>query len=108
MDTAGLSLKEYCSRAVHWADGWAVVADPDKFAAKFNSLVSGAYRTVSGDDIRQMLHCGLIGRHGFFDREDLYRIRGILLYEKMREHSITRSNACVPSEITRGQPELPD
>ena len=71
-----------------WANGWAVVADPVKFAAKFNCTVRGAYRYVTGDDIRQMEQCGLIGRSGFFDRSDLETVRGILQYERFRKRIV--------------------
>ena len=64
-----------------WADGWAVVADPVKFASRFNLMVPGAYRYITGDDIRLMENCGLIGRSGFSDRSDIETVRGILQYE---------------------------
>ena len=75
---------EYRPEPVEWADGWAIVAEPDRFADKFNAIVRGAYRQVTADDIRQMKHCGLIGRYGFFARDDLETVRGILLYEQLR------------------------
>jgi len=75
---------ELIARKSGWADGWAVVADTEKFAARFNSTVPGAYRIITVNDIRQMAHCGLIGRHGFFERADLETVRGILRYEWLR------------------------
>ena len=85
MDCNKVPIGDYCLRTAEWADGWAVVADPSRFAAKFNATVSGAYRHVTGDDIRQMAQCGLIGRYGFFDRSDLETVRGMLRYEQHRE-----------------------
>ena len=78
---------EYSSEPVEWADAWAIVAEPDRFATKFNTIVRGAYRQVTVDDIKQIKHCGLIGRHGFFTRDDLETVRGILLYEQLRRYS---------------------
>jgi hypothetical protein len=75
-----------------WADGWAVIADPEIFATKFMSTVPGAYRTISANDIRLMAHCGLIGRHGFFERADLEIVRGILQYEWLRARELRRSS----------------
>ena len=85
MDSNKVPIGEYRPRPAEWADGWAVVADPVRFAARFNAAVRGAYRKVTGDDIRQMAQCGLIGRCGFFDRSDMETVRGILRYEQLRE-----------------------
>jgi len=84
--------EEHLGRQSEWADGWAVVADPEKFAAKFNSTVPGTCRTITANDIRQMAHCGLIGRHGFFERADLEIVRGILRYEWLRARELGRSS----------------
>jgi len=72
------------AKATQWSDAWAVVADPLKFAAKFNSAVPGASRPITADDIRELTDCGLIGRRGFFDRADMETVRGVLLYERTR------------------------
>jgi hypothetical protein len=77
--------QEHRMNDAEWANGWAVVSDPVRFAARFNCTVPGVYRYVTGDDIRQMDHCGLIGRSGFFDHSDLETVRGILQYERFRE-----------------------
>lgn len=76
---------EYIKRRGDWVSLWEVMADPVIFATKFNTTVPEAYRLVSAEDIRYMSHCGLIGRHGFFTREDLEIVRGILRYEQLRE-----------------------
>ena len=78
---------EYVEMATEWSDAWAVVSDPAKFAAKFNSVVPGAFRPLTADDARYLMHCGLIGRRGFFERADLETVRGILLYEQVRERA---------------------
>jgi hypothetical protein len=83
---------EYITSENEWADGWAIIAHAAKFASRFNSMVPGAYRYVSPDDIRLMVHCGLIGRRGFFERADVETIRGILRYEQLREDSKFNSN----------------
>ena len=77
--------REYIKRKSDWVDLWEVMADPVRFAAKFNATVPAAYRLVSAEDIRYMSHCGLIGRYGFFTQEDLETVRGILSYEQLRE-----------------------
>jgi len=85
-----------------WANGWAVVSDPVKFASKFNMMVPGAYRYMTGDDIRRMENCGLIGRSGFFDRSDLETVRGILQYEQVcqqfnrQNHETGLDELCLP------------
>ncbi|MFC1985092.1 hypothetical protein ACFLUW_01650 [Chloroflexota bacterium] len=38
--------------------------NPGKFAAWFNSVVIGAYRKITTQDIRDMETCGLIRRSG--------------------------------------------
>jgi len=83
---------EFIARKSGWVDGWAVIADTEKFAAKFNSTVPGAYRIISASDIRQMAHCGLIGRHGFFEHADLETVRGILRYEWLRARELGMSS----------------
>ncbi|HEY49414.1 MAG TPA: hypothetical protein G4O13_05145 [Dehalococcoidia bacterium] len=87
MDATKDRIGEYYLKEAGWADGWAVVADPAKFAERFNLIVRGAYRPVTVDDIRSMMKCGLIGRCGFFDRSDLQTVRGILQYERLRERT---------------------
>ena len=86
-------ISEYYQRCADWANGWAITADPVHFAAKFNSIVPGAYRHVTDDDIRWMMKCGLIGRCGFFDRSDLQMVRGILQYELIRESGAEQKKA---------------
>ena len=99
------SLKgEYIEMRTEWSDAWAVTSDPGRFAAKFNSVVPGAFRSVTADDVRQMAHCGLIGRRGYYERADLETIRGILWYERFRERAgRTAESACggsiVPGEL---------
>jgi len=84
MNPSSVLNGEYIRRDTDWASIWEVVADPVKFAAKFNCTVRGAYRSVTAEDIRQITRCGLIGRHGFFTREDLETVRGIMMYEQMK------------------------
>jgi hypothetical protein len=88
MDVSGICSSEYTVEEAGWVDAWAVVADPAKFAARFNARVPGAHRPVTDDDIREMALCGLIGRRGFFERSDIETVRGVLRYEKMRRDTV--------------------
>jgi len=94
--------RDYEVKESEWVAIWEVVADPVRFAAKFNAAVPGACRSVTGEDIRQMAHCGLIGRHGFFTREDLETVRGILHYERL--HDKTEQT---PDNESTGDPAEP-
>jgi len=62
-----------------------LIASPDKFAAEFNHMVPGAYRSIDAQDVRDMTHCGLIGRYGHYGRPDIETIRGILQHEELRQ-----------------------
>ena len=62
------------------------ILSPDRFTTWFNSVVPGAYRRVTAQDIRDMTECGLIGRYGCYGRADLETVRAILLYEQMRQN----------------------
>jgi len=92
MKSAYSQIGEYLPEHVEWADGWAIVAEANRFADRVNTLVRGAYRQVTVDDIKQMERCGLIGRHGFFTREDLETVRGILMYEQLRNYPANSKN----------------
>jgi hypothetical protein len=62
------------------------ITSPEKFAAWFNEKYPGAYRRVTGDDIRELTTCGLICRYRYYSlSQDGETIRGILQYEQMRE-----------------------
>lgn len=66
--------------------------NPEKFANCFNSVVPGAYRKITTQDIRDMTECGLIRCYGgYYSRVDLERVRGILQYEQMREKRSAKS-----------------
>jgi hypothetical protein len=87
MSGTDFKIGNYNRQQVDWDNGWAILTSPKLFAAKFNLTVSGAYRQVTESDIRQMSHCRLIGRYGFYTREDLETVRSILRYEQLREHA---------------------
>jgi hypothetical protein len=91
MNTSNILNGEYIHRESGWASTCEVVADPVKFAEKFNRTVPGAYKSITGDDIRRMTHCGLIGRYGFFLREDVETVRGVLRYEQLKDTAKTQS-----------------
>lgn len=60
--------------------------NPKAFAAWFNEKYPGVYRQITAQDVRGMTTCGLIGRYGFYLRDDLETIRGILEYEQLRKN----------------------
>jgi hypothetical protein len=64
--------------------------------------VPGAYRRVTADDIRDMVECGLIGRHNYHYESDLETVRGILQYEQMREQ---RSNRIISTKNVSEPPK---
>jgi hypothetical protein len=66
------------------------ITSPDKFASWFKSEVPGAYREITSQDIRNMTDCGLIGRHGFYLRQDLETVRAVLEYEQLRQNRQNR------------------
>jgi hypothetical protein len=87
MNDRKFNVGEYCRKEVEWENGWVIMTNPRQFATRFNSTVPGAYRQVTAEDIRQMAQCGLIGRCGFFTREDLETVRGLLRFEQLRQHA---------------------
>ena len=57
------------------------------FAKWFNVRCPGAYRKITGEDVRDLVACGLIHRYGHYSRvEDGKIILAILQYEHLREH----------------------
>ncbi|MFC1848126.1 hypothetical protein ACFLXV_02290 [Chloroflexota bacterium] len=90
MNDTEFKIDKHSRKEIEWADGWATMANPGRFATKFNSTLPGAYRQVTEDDIRQMAQYGLIGRCGFFDRSDQETVRGLLQYEQFRERATER------------------
>ena len=98
-----------------------LITSAGRFATLFNSKVPGAYRPISADDIRLMTECGLVGRYGYYGREDMQTVIGILRYEQLREkraHSppkdttieLPHCKSCgepvpPPSEGKRGRPK---
>ena len=52
-----------------------------------------AYRPMSGQDIRDMTKCDLIGQHGFYGRLDLQEVISLLKYEQMREKRSAQESA---------------
>ena len=60
------------------------ITSPDKFAALFNEKYVGANREISAEDVIYMTRCKLICRHGYYIRDDLEMVRGVLEYEQIR------------------------
>ena len=61
------------------------ILSPDKFAEWFNQSVPGACRPVTVQDARDLTACGLVGKYGYFGRDDIETVRAILLYEQLRD-----------------------
>jgi len=82
-----------------------------KFADLFNAKVPGAYRSITAQDIRDMVDCGLIKKWGGFYSDDLQTVIGMLNYEQMREKRTKEQTREVVDEPTRcklcGQVLLP-
>ncbi len=68
-----------------------LITSSEKFAAYFNMKIPGAYRMITGQDVRDMIECGLVRKYGgYYSQADLERIRAILQYEQMREKRPTQ------------------
>jgi hypothetical protein len=82
------------------------IKSPEDFAEKFNVRIPDACRKITSNDVRLMTDCKLIGRYRFYGRQDLETVRGILLYEKLREKRSTKQGKDkeLPSCKRCGQP----
>jgi hypothetical protein len=61
--------------------------NPNDFAQWFNKRYPGAYRKITGEDIRDLTICGFIHRYWHYSRIHVVEtIREILFYEQMREN----------------------
>jgi hypothetical protein len=69
------------------------ILTPDRFAIWFNSLIPGAHRSITAQDIRDMTRCGLIGRYGYYGRVDIETVRAVLQYEQLRHDSDKQTDA---------------
>ena len=69
------------------------VLTPERFATLFNSIVPGAYRQVTAQDIRDMTKCGLVGRYGYYGSADIEVVRAVLQYEQLRLDREQKANA---------------
>lgn len=67
-----------------------LITSPEKFANRFNQSVPGAYRKISGADVKLMKECELIGKDGCYWRADIEMIRRIMLYEQMRDKATVK------------------
>jgi hypothetical protein len=65
-----------------------LITSPEAFVEWFTLEVSGAYRILTVQDAKDMTECGLIGRYGFYGRQDSETVRGILQYEQLRQKRI--------------------
>ena len=88
-----------------------LITSPEKFAEWFNTKVPGAYRSITAQDIRDMIDCGLIKKWGGFFSDDLQTVIGILNYEQMRQRRTQEQTQEVLDEPPRcklcGQALLP-
>jgi len=62
----------------------------EEFMVWFNMKYPGAHRPITAEDVILMTRCKLICRYGFYLRDDLETVRGILQYEQMRETRSTQ------------------
>jgi len=85
-----------------------ITSNASKFAELFNNKFANACRKIAANDIRLMTECKLIGRYGFYLRQDLETVRGILQYEQFREYrSSDKDKEKEPPTCKRcGQPLL--
>ena len=96
----GYTLRKNNARLTEEPHLSKVMVDPSRFATKFNAIFPGAYRPVNAADIREMAQCGLIGRHGFFERVDFEIVRGILRYEQLRGKRMGKSTDSMCEQMT--------
>ena len=69
------------------------ITNPEAFAQWFNARYPGAYRKITGEDVRDLTICGLIHRYGHYSRiHDGETIRKILLYEQMRDSRLKKEH----------------
>jgi len=66
------------------------ITSPEKFVEWFRLEVPGAYRDLTSRDIRDMTNCGLIGRYGFYIRQDFETGRAVLQYEQIWQQRIQK------------------
>jgi hypothetical protein len=62
-----------------------ITSSPEKLAEWFNKKIPDACRKIVAKDVTLMTRCNLIGRFNYIIRQDLETIRGVLLYEQLRE-----------------------
>jgi len=72
-----------------------LAGNAEQFAEQFNSMFPGAFRILTTDDVKEMIRCGLIRRHGYYEWMDLQTVRGIIQYEALRKQRLSREPACV-------------
>ena len=70
-----------------------LAGNTQQFAERFNSMFPGANRPLIAEDVRELVHCGLIRRHGYYEWMDLQTVRGILQYERSRAQRLDRHDA---------------
>jgi hypothetical protein len=63
-----------------------LIVKPEDFAAWFNKAIPGAYRSITTQDIQDMVTSGSIGHYGYYMQLDIETVRAILQYEQLREN----------------------
>jgi hypothetical protein len=66
------------------------ITSPEKIVEWFRLEVLGAYRNLTSQDIQDMINCGLIGRYGFYIRQDLETVSVVLQYDQLRQNRIQK------------------
>jgi len=74
-----------------------LIVRPEDFAAWFNKAIPGAYRSITAQDVQDMVTSGLIGRYGYYMQLDIETVRAILQYEQLRENRKKKDEILVTS-----------
>jgi len=75
-----------------------LIVKPEDFAAWFNKAIPGAYRSITAQDVHDMVTSGLIGRYGYYIQLDIETVRAILQYEQLRENRKKKDEILVTSK----------
>jgi hypothetical protein len=63
---------------------------PEKFAQWFNQVVPFALRDITSWDVKCLTELGVIGRFGYYGRQDIETVRVVLEYERLRQNRQSR------------------
>jgi hypothetical protein len=75
-----------------------LIIKPEDFAAWFNKAIPGAYRSMTAQDVQDMVTSGVIGRYGYYMKLDIETVWPILQYEQLRENRRKKDEILVTSK----------